>query len=373
MGYSLHRPQRTRQQRSQSLLDQFPHIQHIADDRALYALAQQYLTWLRVHNYSERTVEGREVQLCELIDWLAQRQLFYPTHVSKQMLDRYQRTLFYRRKANGQPLSFESQCGRLTTIRVWFKWLMQQDYITSNPASELQSPRRHKRLPKAILSEREVERVLHQPDTHTAIGLRDRAILEVFYSTGIRRTELANVNIVDIDRAEHTLMVRQGKNKKDRLIPIGERATAWVEKYLYEARGELSCARDHGELFLSAFGYGMQANSLGPMVRRYIEQAGITKAGSCHLFRHAMATLMLENGADIRYIQAMLGHADITATQIYTQVSVKKLQEIYTRTHPAANLIKKEKASDVELVSVEESEEALLAMLETEAHDDTDS
>jgi integrase/recombinase XerD len=364
------RQKRSTQTRSHSLLEQFPHIQHITDEKALYALAQDYLTWLRVHNYSERTVEGRELQLCGFIDWCAQRQLFYPMQITKAILDHYQRRLFYQRKVNGEPLSFRSQHGQLTAIRVWFKWLMQQDHIASNPASELQSPRIERRLPKAILSEREVEIILHQPDTNTLLGLRDRAIIEILYSTGIRRAELANLKVIDVDVVEQTLMVRQGKGKKDRFIPMGERAAAWVQKYLYEARAEFYCARDNGELFLSNIGEGLRPDTLGPLIRRYIEQAGIIKAGSCHLFRHAMATHMLEHGADIRFIQAMLGHAELSTTQLYTQVSVKKLKEVHAQTHPSAGLKKKQQEAEVELVTLEDSESMLLALLESENDDD---
>jgi integrase/recombinase XerD len=118
--------QDSRNNRKNNLLDQFPHIQHINHAQSLYGLMQAYLLWLREHNYSELTLDGRELHLCELVDWCGQRQLFYASHISKPILDRYQRTLFYKRKANGEPLSFSSQCGRLSAIRAWFKWLMQQ-------------------------------------------------------------------------------------------------------------------------------------------------------------------------------------------------------------------------------------------------------
>jgi len=358
---------RSKEERSQSLLENYPHIQHIDDDKALYRLSQQYLEWLLVCNYSERTTETREKSLLPFIDWCGQRQLFYPTQITKQILDRYQRSLFYRRKANGEAVSFRFQHSQLTAIRVWFRWLMRQDYLTSNPASELQSPRIEKRLPQMILSVREVELILHQPDTTTALGLRDRAILEVLYSTGIRRMELINLRVGDVNVEEQTLSVRQGKGKKDRFLPLGERAAAWVKKYLYESRSELCCARDNGELFLSRIGEGLSAHTLGPIVRDYIDKVGITRVGACHLFRHAMATHMLEHGADIRFIQAMLGHAELSTTQIYTQVSVKKLREIHAKTHPAAGLKKKVQEADVEHVSVEESEEMLLDMLAAES------
>jgi len=359
--------QKANHSRNAHLLDRFPHIQQITDEKSLYGLMKEYLLWLREHNFSEGTVTGREVQLCELIDWCAQRQVFYPAQVSKQMLDRYQRVLFYKRKANGEPLSFGAQCNRLAGIRVWFRWLVRQDHLAGNPATELQMPRRERRLPNATLSEREIEKVLHQPNVTESLGLRDRALLEVLYSTGIRRSEVARLKVIDVDVNEYTLMVRQGKGKKDRLLPLGERAAEWVKKYLYEARVELGCARDNGELFLSAYGLGLDPGAVANVTRKYIEQAGINKPGACHLFRHAMATLMLENGADIRFIQRMLGHEDIATTELYTQVSLKALREVHSRTHPAAGLKKKVQEADVEVVSLEENEAVLLAMLAAES------
>jgi integrase/recombinase XerD len=132
-----------------------------------------------------------------------------------------------------------------------------------------------------------------------------------------------------------TLLVRQGMGKKYGMIPIGVRAVLWMEKYLADARPQRVCGRDLGVLFLNRLGEAIRVDSLTTTVRGYIERAQIGKAGSCHLFRHTMATLMLENGADIRFIQAMLGHVNLSTTEIYTQVSIKKLKEIHTLTHPA--------------------------------------
>jgi integrase/recombinase XerD len=273
--------------------------------------------------------------LCSLIDWCGQRGVIRPGEITKPMLERYQRYLFHYRKANGDPLSFRSQYNRIVAIRTWFKWLARQNYILTNPASDLELPRLEKRLPKAILSEREAETVLNQPDITHALGLRDRAILETLYSTGIRRMELINLGVQDVDGERGTLLVRQGKGKKDRMIPIGERAVLWIEKYRADVRPEFVCGRDEGTLFLSRYGEAMSANNLTALVRGYIEQANIGKQGACHLFRHTMATLMLERGADIRFIQAMLGHVNLNTTEMYTQVSIKKLKEIHTLTHPA--------------------------------------
>ena len=167
------------------------------------------------------------------------------------------------------------------------------------------------------------------------MGLRDRTMLEAFYSTGIRRMEMANLKLFDLDAERGTIMVRQGKGKKDRMVPIGERALAWAAKYLADARPKLVQEPDDGTLFLTNLGEPFSPNRLTQLVREYVERAELGKTGACHLFRHTMATLMLENGADVRYIQEMLGHAELSTTQIYTQVSIRRLKEIHTATHPA--------------------------------------
>jgi integrase/recombinase XerD len=251
-------------------------------------------------------------------------------------------------------------------IRTWFKWLARQDLILTNPASDLELPRLEKRLPKSILNEREAETILSVPDVHTELGLRDRAILETLYSTGIRRMELVNLKVQDIDCERGTLIVRQGKGKKDRMIPIGSRAVQWIEKYTSDVRPEFICGRDEGVLFLSRYGDAISTNNLTTLVRGYVEQSRIGKKGACHLFRHSMATLMLENGADIRFIQAMLGHVSLNTTEMYTQVSIKKLKEVHTLTHPAQH----GRTRVVDSADVEPTEDTLFALLADEARED---
>jgi integrase/recombinase XerD len=163
-------------------------------------------------------------------------------------------------------------------------------------------------------------------------------ILEILYSCGLRRSELVNLSLFDIDAERGMLLVRQGKGKKDRMVPIGERALAWVQKYIGEARPALVREPDSGRLFLTQSAEPLSVSWLTDRVRDYVERSGVGKKGSCHLFRHTMATLMLEGGAGIRFIQEMLGHADPTTTQIYTLVSIKKLQDVHAATHPGARL-----------------------------------
>jgi integrase/recombinase XerD len=264
------------------------------------------------------------------------------------MLERYQRHLFYLRKADGQPLTPMRQWLLIDHLRQWFRWLVKQNHLPTNPASDLDMPR----VPRTILPEpleaHEVEAVLAQPDVEDVQGLRDRAILELLYSTGLRRAEAMRLTVYDIEPRRGIVRVHQGKGGKDRVVPIGERALAWVQRYLDEARPQLLADTQERTLFLNRFGRAFQGNGMGAMTRRYIEAAGVTKRGACHLFRHAMATQMLEHGADVRYIQAMLGHEDLDSTQIYTHVSIAKLQAVHAATHPAAKLERKARPVDGE-------------------------
>jgi integrase/recombinase XerD len=161
-------------------------------------------------------------------------------------------------------------------------------------------------------------------------------MLEVLYSTGIRRSELANLAIFDLDVERSTLLVRQGKGRKDRMVPIGERAVAWVMAYLTNVRPSLATQQSGTSLFLTVDGTSFCPDRLSQIARGYVGASGVPKSGACHLFRHTCATLMLEGGADIRYIQAMLGHAELSTTQIYAQVSIRALQAVHEATHPGA-------------------------------------
>ena len=223
----------------------------------------------------------------------------------------------------------------LTPIRSFFKWLTRENHILYNPASELEIPKKPKRLPKAILQLDDIENVLSQTDIETVQGIRDRAMIEVLYSTGIRRMELVKLSIYDVDVKRSIVYIREGKGNRDRVIPIGERALAWLEKYKLEVRPELIVEPDKGILFISDYGEPFKRDQLTHIVKKYLIRAGIDVVGSCHLFRHACATHMLDNGADIRFIQAMLGHDDLNTTEIYTRVSIEKLKAVHQATHPA--------------------------------------
>lgn len=306
---------------------------------SIAAYEQEYYKWMAVKNYSQNTIEIRSCYLGYFVKWTEERGLVEPSEITKAVIERYQHYLYhYRKVRTGEPLSFNSQHTRLIPVRAFCKWLSKQNYILYNPAADLEMPRLEKRLPKDILSASEADTVCNVPDVREPVGLRDRAMLETLYNTGMRRMEVIGLKMYDIDFDRGTVLIRQGKGKKDRMTPIGDRALAWIRKYMLEVRPSLVVSPDNGILFLTAQGEAFTRNRLTQMVRNYINASNVGKKGSCHLFRHTCATLMLEGGADIRFIQQLLGHADISTTEIYTQVSIKKLKEIHNLTHPAARL-----------------------------------
>jgi integrase/recombinase XerD len=296
---------------------------------------RDFLAWSEATGVSPFTVRQRSRAVRRFILWALERSLARPQDITLPILDRYQRHLYHYRKTDGTPLSFASQHTELVPLKAYFKWLARERRILTNPASELAMPKAPRRIPRTVLTVEEVERIIGEPDTATLPGIRDRAVLEVLYSSGVRRTELVRLAVSDVDTRRGSLLVREGKGKRDRLVPLGERACRWVEKYLAEVRPELLAATDDGSLFLTDYGEPFTGDWLGEHVKGIIRRAGLIVPGACHLFRHACATHMLENGADIRYIQALLGHASLTSTQLYTHVSLRKLKEIHDATHPA--------------------------------------
>ena len=256
----------------------------------------KFLEDLAVKNFSSETIQKRRCQINEFIRWADARSLEQINQVHRPILQRYQRHLFYYRTKHDKPLSFRTQHVRLSSLRNWFAWLTRNNYLLSNPASELELPKIGKRLPKHILTSSEAESVIAQADIATTLGLRDRAIMETLYSTGIRRQEVVNLDVYDLDLGHGVLRIRAGKGNKDRVVPIGDRAQAWAQKYQFEVRPGLVIDNQESALYLGVEGERLSGAHLGRLVRRYIETADINKSGSCHLFRHSMATLMLENG-----------------------------------------------------------------------------
>lgn len=304
-------------------------------------MVARYLETSRVQHVAATTLRTRRYCLGWFIDWCNERDIQHPQAVDRAVLEAYQRWLFHYRQKNGHPLKVRTQLERLSVVRGLFRWLQEQGVIAHNPASHLQLPRHTKRLPSSIFNLQEVEQVIEQPNLATPVGLRDRAMMEVLFSTGIRRQELIGLRIMDVDLEGETLWIHMGKGNKQRRIPIGSRALIWLEHYMQRGRIYLfKGSSDPGWIFLNSTGGPLAKDTVTKRFRSYIAQAGIGKTGSCHIFRHTMATLMLEGGADIRYIQDMLGHTCLNTTQIYTRVSPRHLKDVHNRTHPGAKLTK---------------------------------
>ena len=337
-----------------------PELGEAGDPLALSPLVRAYLNALEVRGFSPHTLRTLEHNLYLFLVWCEERAIMRATDITRPMILRYQRWVFhYRQEPSGKPLGVRAQQHRLHAVIGLFRWLTRENFLLYNPATEIELPKGEKRLPKNILSIEQAERVMIQPDLEDPLGIRDRTILEVLYSTGLRRMELCNLGVFDIDCERETLRVEQGKGRKDRTVPIGERAVRWVEKYLADVRGRFAREPDNGRLFITHMGDAMGLNTMSQTVQEYVRAAGIP-SGSCHLFRHTMATLMLEGGADIRWVQAMLGHENIQSTELYTHVSIRKLKEIHSITHPGAKMRSAAESSEDDPVSPVLSEDSSL-------------
>lgn len=301
----------------------------------LACLMDAYLQRLAVKHQSPRTIETRRFALVLFVKWCQERELVNPQQITRGILESFQRHLWRHRTKDDKPLAVGTQIGRLAAVRGLFKWLCRENWLTADPAAHLEMPKEEHRLPADTLSESEVSTILAVPDVKDPLGVRDRAMLELLYSSAIRRSELARLQLRDLHRERRTLHVA-GKGGKDRIVPVGERALLWLDNYLVKVRPLLCVHAGEQALFLTGYGRGFSAKSLGNLIKQNVEQAHPGRSGNCHLLRHACATHMLEHGADVRIIQQLLGHAKLETTQIYTAVSIKLLQDVHARTHPAS-------------------------------------
>ncbi|HYF80113.1 MAG TPA: site-specific tyrosine recombinase XerD [Symbiobacteriaceae bacterium] len=223
---------------------------------------------------------------------------------------------------------------RLAALKAFYQFLVREKRIHDDPTANLESPKLEKRLPK-VLSVGEVERLLAQPDAGQAAGVRDRAMLELLYATGIRVSELVSLDVTDVN-LEMGYIKCSGKGSKERIVPLGSLAIQSCRDYLGVARPRLVREREEQALFVNHHGHRLTRQGFWKIVKKYADDAKIEKEITPHTLRHSFATHLLENGADLRSVQEMLGHADISTTQIYTQVTRGRLKEVYAKAHPRA-------------------------------------
>lgn len=237
---------------------------------------------------------------------------------------------FAARHADSKPSTANR---RLAVLRRYYLWAIRHQRVSVDPCLQMVTARQPLRVPKT-LSESQVEALLHAPAVHLSRGLRDRAMLEVLYATGLRVSELVGIGVLEVSLTDGVVRVVQGKGGKDRLVPLGAEAAHWVTLYMKQARPELLGARTSPALFVTARAAPMTRQSFWLLIKKYAVMAGIHAPLSPHVLRHAFATHLLNHGADLRVVQMLLGHADISTTQIYTHVARERLKSLHAQHHP---------------------------------------
>lgn len=266
----------------------------------------------------------RDLTLCA--QWLAQQ---VPPLALDAVAEHHLQAYFAARHAQTRATSANR---RLTVLRRYFHWALRERRIVQDPTVRLQAARQPLRVPKS-LSQAQVEALLRAPDVDAPLGLRDRTMLELMYASGLRVTELVTLKTFHLGLAEGVLRV-MGKGGKERLVPFGEEARAWLQRYLAEARGAILGGQQTDDLFVTQRGAGMTRAMFWVVVKKHAHLAGITVPLSPHTLRHAFATHLLNHGADLRVVQLLLGHADISTTTIYTHVARERLKALHAQHHP---------------------------------------
>jgi integrase/recombinase XerD len=290
----------------------------------------------KVEGYSEKSRGQTTWALWYLLDFLKGRDEADVTAITSDTMHKFQMDLYNRRGKEKAALSLVSQSHALVSARVFFQWLVRRGHVMADPSAAIKLPKQKQPLPRGVLTRREMERVLAGPDVETTLGLRNRAMLELLYSSGLRSAEARNLTLYDVNTAQGEALVREGKGGKDRVVPVGEVAAKYIELYVKESRPKLLRGKaDPGFLFLGRLGGKIDASSLNEnIVQRYVKGAGIKKHVTTHGLRHTCATHLLKGRASLRHIQALLGHKSLESTQIYTRVEVGDLKRELRRCHP---------------------------------------
>jgi len=299
----------------------------------LTRMEKEFERSLKVLNRAPRTIREIMRKLNVFFDYLRSLGIKHIDGISKDVVMSWQVEMYQSLSAKGSPYSVSYQNSMLCVVKQFMEFLRQNSYIMSNPAKDIQYARQPKTLPRSILSKSEARKIMQAPDTKSVIGYRDRTILEVLYSSGIRKTELRNITVKDVDYDDGFIRVN-GKGNKERVVPIGRIACRYLENYIKSVRPELIKDPYNDTLFLSSRGNRFNHNAVWALVKKYAKKAKIKKNIHCHTYRHTCATLMLRNKADIRTIQELLGHSSLDSTQVYTRVSINDLKEVHKRCHP---------------------------------------
>jgi site-specific recombinase XerD len=290
---------------------------------------------LKVKNYSPMSIASYSGHLQGFFEYLREKEITDIKRVTRDILKDYQMKITEYKDQEGKGYTIATISIKIRAIKRFFEYLEETNQILVNPAEYLKEPEKETRLPRVVLTEGEARKILDQPNLSSMIGIRDRTILEVFYSTGIRLEEIVNLTIYDCDLQGGMLRVNKGKFAKDRVIPLGRHAVRFLKEYITHVRPhhtrENKAIRN---LFVNQSGRLLSKTVIQIIVRRYAREAGIKKKVTPHVFRHTFATQLVKNGADITAVQKMLGHSDLSVTHIYTKVAGIEVKKTHSSHHP---------------------------------------
>lgn len=300
----------------------------------LHDATRRYLTWLKAVGTSFRTFPTVESILRLFGAWSQDRDVSTIEQLTPDLLQAYQQELTFRLNRHGRPVTITTQLRHLGVLRQFGRYLVEQDFLISNPAGRFRLPRKPKTLPRVIPDVVEALRLMETRTGPALASYRDQAILELLYSTGLRRSEVSNLDLSDLDLIGGYCWVREGKGKKDRVVPIGRRACDRLQSYLDAVRPELLAGEETGALFLNRFGRRLSGEGIYQVVKKTVALAKLSRKITPHALRHAAATHMLQNGAPLRHLQEFLGHASVETTQVYTRITIPELKAIHAKCHP---------------------------------------
>lgn len=304
----------------------------------LRELVDRYVSWLVASRFAEDTVQGHTSDIEWFLRYLEAQGIDRIADVTADTLEDYSLRLRKQKHTlhKDRKISMAHVSHRLNTVKQFFGWLLKQTIILIDPSEDLEKPTLTANMPQTILTQKEAQRLMDAPELRSPVGYRDKAVLEVVYSTGIRISELFRLKVTDFDHKNRTLFVKEGKGGKDRVLPLPMIAAGYLKEYVERVRPKFVKAlkRDKGILFLNYTGTPLSLSSMSSIFKRTTTAAGIDKHVSAMVLRHSIASHLLENGMDIRYIQEFLGHERLSTTQVYSKVTMDGLRKMYNKFHP---------------------------------------
>ena len=297
-------------------------------------LIPEYLKQMKAQNFAASYIRSTEGVLRQFTTFLHKEGITDIENLNLEIIEEYQQEIAFSFTAKGKPLAIGTRCARLCGIKNFTRFLKDHDYLVHDPGAHIKLPRKGKSLPRAIMNEAEVKKLMEAPDIHTNRGFRNRVILELLYDTGIRRAEIAGIRLSDID-LDGGFIIVHGKGEKERVVPVSEKVCGLLKNYILAVRPSFISEKDSGWLILNRWGERMGGCSILAVVKRSLTLSRLKSRVTTHTLRHTCATHMLKNGAPIRHIQEMLGHESLETTQIYTHVTINDLKEVHNKYHPS--------------------------------------